>query len=463
MNYPLFLNDRWRACFESPIECAVVLVCLLAWGILPSLLSNSKRGVFISLILVSLIFFCIGLTGSRGPLLGAFASMAGFVCLFGLYCKNKIKNLIFLMCAGCLILSMAFFYSSTWGRIGSDITRDNSVLNRIEIWMASGQIIGSNPLGIGCGESGYFYSQWMQPLDRGYSYTGLLNSYLEIATELGFITLLVLVLSGSILIFALIMCRENFEKGLRFFMVLGICAGTSFFGLVVCALSSSVHNYTVPKITALLDATVLIGWVYSFRRVIAWKKTFVCAGLFTLAVAIGIVVLSRVYANAYEVEAVLRHGGMVHLAKKEEAEPRKHLFVMLDRAVMGKLYGQKLRYILLKNKQYSDFWVLDPRRPLPEHLPAQDYDLLVFGEAVSWLPKLAIQGVNRWYVVNPRGDFCKAPHGVSTVVWLSAFDSTGNDAPWRIKHDRVRYRVGSSLGGAITYGDIENADGFLIP
>ncbi|MDR2675733.1 MAG: hypothetical protein LBC18_12965, partial [Opitutaceae bacterium] len=87
--------------------------------------------------------------------------------------------------------------------------------------------------------------------------------------------------------------------------------------------------------------------------------------------------------------------------------------------------------MLAASPLYREFLILDPRRALPETLPAGDYDIAVFGDAARWLPLLPPTGARRWFAIHPRGGMAGAPEGVSMTVWLPRYDSTGRDAAWR--------------------------------
>jgi hypothetical protein len=402
----------------------------------------------------------VGLTGSRGPLLGLFISALGMVYLIKVHFAEKFRLALIPLGVGGLSLLASILLSPARERIGANMAGDNSVLNRLEIWKASGQIIGNTHGGVGYGESGYFYSQWFQSFGGEYVYTGLLNSYFEIAVEFGGIVLLAGIFIASVLAYSLAGIRLK-AGGSNLLKPLAVCAGTSLLGIAVCALTSSAHTYAVVRLIVLLDAAILVVWLVVFRKMLAWKKVIACAGLSVLAVASGLFAWGKVYENRYEVKASLGPWGVVHLWKEGRTESGRHLLVMPDRAELGHLYGKKIRTMLLLNKQYFDFWVCDPRKPLPKSLPAGDYDVLVFGEAVQWLQGLKAPGMKRWHVVNPRGDYCGAPEGVEMVVWLPEFDVLGKDGPWRENKGNAHLRESKSRGGVISMADIKNMEGFL--
>jgi hypothetical protein len=288
----------------------------------------------------------------------------------------------------------------------------------------------------------------------------LLNSYLEAAVESGVFVLLAWIFIMGLLAYPLVGRRAN-EGGAKIPKSLAVCAGASFAGIATSALTSSVHTYAVVKLIALLDAGILVVWLCAAREMRVWKKAIGCASLATLVVAIALGAWIKIYATRYEINASLEPWGVVHLWKVTRGESARRLLVIPDRAELGHLYGPKLRAMLLFNKRYSDFRVCDPRKPLPGSLPAGDYDVLVFGGAVQWLRGINAPGMKHWHVVNPRGEYCEAPEGVSMTVWLPEFDVLGKDGQWRENRGQFHFCESKSHGGGISMDDIKNAEGFL--
>jgi O-antigen ligase len=181
-------SDRLRFCFESPIEAGIVIVGLCVWLFIPLLLRLGNRWLRAGIaFMLAVAVVCLALTGSRGPILAGFVSFVTVFVVAWRHGQTPRKALVAPCLTGILCLVFSLFIFPAGKRMGDMVGGgDGSVLNRLELWRAAGPMSFVRPLtGIGAGESGYFFSQWYQPERLNYSYTGLLNSYLEIAVERG--------------------------------------------------------------------------------------------------------------------------------------------------------------------------------------------------------------------------------------------------------------------------------------
>ncbi|WP_342750551.1 O-antigen ligase family protein [Termitidicoccus mucosus] len=408
----------------------------------------------------------IGLTGTRGVMLAWFVMMGVSLILIRRSRLGYWRH-IFWLCLGCLsCLAVVVYMTSAYKRFEIMFSNDASVINRIEIWSAASKIISCNPFGIGHGESGNFYSQWFQPFNGSYSYTGVLNSYLEIAVEYGIATWLLGLFFFSLVLFPVLAGYGGTEtqKASKFISPMATCAAVSLLGIAVCGLTSSVHVYAAIRIISLMDLCMLIIYFFTYWRSMRLRSVFLGAGICSFVMLLGMVVWWGFTAGTNTVEARLERDGMVALRwlpKGTTGVENRQLLVFPDRAELGVLHGQKLRALLLSNDRYAEFLILDPRKPVPRSLPAANYDVAVFGDAVEWLPHLAIPGVKRWLIVHPRGVYYEAPQRAAMTVWLPRFDSTDRDAPWRIRRDGIVYHETASCGGIVSMDDIKIIGGLL--
>ncbi len=514
------MNGRLQMGFESPIECGIVLVALAVWLFFPLLFVPSRR---MSCVIVSIMMagaaVCLARTGSRGPILAGFASFVEVFALGRRHGRVSSKALAAPCLAGILCLVLSLVMLPAGARMGNMVGGgDDSVLNRLELWRAAGPMSFIKPLtGIGAGESGHFFSQWYQPERLGYSYTGLLNSYLEIAVErglpvfagvmaLGFVVVASswLGVDGHPITWASRPCHPSPRHipniQLRYISAAGICAAASLLAVLLCGLTCTAQDYTTVNGIVLFNVAVLGIRAFVFRSALPWPKLAggaACFSVLSLAVLWGWV---GFHAGDYNSQVHLESGGVVRLVKTTGVEPdrgahasrrtpfateelgrdaqagtrdacaprssmiqyEQKLLVFCDRAELGPLYGKKLRTMLAASPLYRECVILDPRRAPPETLPMGNYDIAVFGEAVRWLPALPSLGTKRWHVIHPRGGFSDAPEGVAMTVWLPKYDRTGRDAAWREEaRECVTRRESGSPGGFCGMEVIHQAEGFF--
>ncbi|WP_334319560.1 O-antigen ligase family protein [Termitidicoccus mucosus] len=478
-----FSNERWRACFESPIECGMVMAAMVAWLCLPLLLFPSHRALRVVVsIMAAGAAVCLALTGSRGPIL---AGLLLFIAIFFLTRRHGLvlRRYAAVPCVtGLMALLLSLFIFPAGKRIGDMVGGgDASILNRLELWRAAGPMSFIEPLtGIGIGESGHFFSQWYQPERLNYSYTGLLNSYLEIAVERG-LPALGLVLFFGFMVMASVwfgVCRgPDCQVRLcltagksdcpRYVSAFGICAAVSLLPVLLCGLTCTAQDYMTVNWIVLFNVVVLCTRAFVLRRVLPWAKLASGTACFAALALAGLWGWGRLYVGDYDLRAGLTEGGAIRLIKTEtpggevSADAQK-LLVFCDRAELGTLYGKKLRAMLSASPLYREFVILDPRRAPPETLPMGNYDIAVFGNAVRWLPSLPPLGTKRWLVIHPRGGFVMPPKEILMTVWLPKYDSTGGDAAWR-KETRagIMQRESGSLGGFCGMDVINQAKGFF--
>ena len=181
-----FYHGQERAClwFNSPNHCATFCGMLLA-GIITyaSRAQISKRlkvykkgALYFGLILLTLTLI---LTYSRGGWLAYLISLTVYT-----YFYRDGRKLIILYLSGyaglLLILPQAI------NRVGSLVSEDPSIYNRLNVWRGAVDIIASHPLvGIGNNKFCYVYTSWFEPLSMTTRYWTSLNNYLTIGAELG--------------------------------------------------------------------------------------------------------------------------------------------------------------------------------------------------------------------------------------------------------------------------------------
>jgi O-antigen ligase len=166
--------------FPDPHMLAFYLGMSLPWA--AALYFESRKKTF--LVASFIIFIADLLTFSRGGYLGLFG---GFIISLLFIKKIKIKHL--LIAASALILTaMMLLLSPIGGRLISTFdVSEGSNLGRIAIWKQTLDIICNNPLGVGIGN----YSLVVNPIANYRDPIYAHSLYLDIASELGIISLLV--------------------------------------------------------------------------------------------------------------------------------------------------------------------------------------------------------------------------------------------------------------------------------
>ena len=175
--------------FPDPHMLAFYLGMTLPWA--AALYFETRKKPF--LVASFLILIADLLTFSRGGYLGLFGGLIISLMFIG---KIKIKHI--LIAASALILTaMMFLFSPIGGRLISTFdVSEGSNLGRIAIWRQTFDIIANNPLGVGIGN----YSLAVNPIANYRDPIYAHSLYLDIASELGLISLLVwlLLIAGAV-------------------------------------------------------------------------------------------------------------------------------------------------------------------------------------------------------------------------------------------------------------------------
>jgi hypothetical protein len=371
--------------WDSPIVAGVMVALILPWL---RVIMEPKRGNRRGIILwgALLLAECLGvviltLTQSRGPII---AAAVGYVVSAIVYFRVRRTTFGCVRCA--LLASLLLVLCSQSGvreRLDPRSMReDGSVLNRLEVWKGAVEMLSLSPLtGIGSGESGYIFSQWYQPEHLSYSYTGLLNSYLELGVEHGCLALFLMV-AAALLVVATPWCLfESLDRGAlvdRGSILLSAYA--SLMTLVVASLTTSYQGYPSVLATAFISA-VMIAFGYSrigkeqlLRRLLTAFGSSVMIIMVLLAVS-----NSRAAQRPYRLSIVPGFG--VWLAKQPSNGSATIGISLIDRKVLGRLYGRSLRKWLAAYSNVSIVHVPDPRRPVPRGAETHPYDAgYIFGD-----------------------------------------------------------------------------------
>jgi hypothetical protein len=340
-----FFNDnlRWALFWENPNCAAAFLACALGWiwwleffgkG---KVTSRAAGGIALHLVELA-VWFLLAKTYSRGGLVAAVSSLLFFFVLHGstgMGLPSIARHIASrLMVIAILCLSVGFA-----GRLSpGHIARDDSVLNRMELWQGALAMVGDSPfLGWGAGFGGMAYSNWYQPLAATARPTGMVNSYLEVAVEHGIQSLFIVILCLFVLFSIAVGRRDkNWVKA----------AGACLAAWCVSNIWSSQWKegtlWILPGISLL--CILVAGW----RTRESMGKMAVISLGGSLLVTAFLFGAGRVLANKRHFRAVpLSQSDIVAVstrnARKQAGSPGCELWI--DGAVFGNYWGKTLRSI----------------------------------------------------------------------------------------------------------------------
>ncbi len=185
---------RWSFGFENPNKAAVIFagaLPLLWWCWIVGWKTPNKvwRSVAVTMagIAILVVHYGLCMTFSRGGLVAAACALA---YLLG-YEWSKERPRLFLKwsLSGALLAVMLgiVIWTGLGARSAAAASGDASIGNRIELWTGALQMFFENPQGFGAGNSGDQYMQWYQPTERKQGYRTMVNSYLTLLVERGWI------------------------------------------------------------------------------------------------------------------------------------------------------------------------------------------------------------------------------------------------------------------------------------
>lgn len=180
---PVFFEGFWRMDWGlgNPNKTAALIATLMiaVWG----LALIRRIGFWLALVPFTGLAICLVHTYSRGGML-AFILGAIPLVIFAPRPWSKVR-------VGALVVSIwiaigAVVYLQAHERYSRGLVdRDESILNRLELWSAAPAMIAAAPEGWGHGTAGHSYMSWFQPEDRREGYRTMVNSHLTWLVEFG--------------------------------------------------------------------------------------------------------------------------------------------------------------------------------------------------------------------------------------------------------------------------------------
>jgi O-antigen ligase len=341
---------RWSFGFENPNKAAVLFACAvpLCWWLWQAAWRLERRCLKVPALLltaVSLLAAWVSLimTFSRG---GLVAALVGLSYLIGWRVWQNRTSIVgwqrraeIWLSGGLLVILLA---STLWNGLASRsataVGKDASVGNRFELWAGALQMAVEQPRGFGEGQSGNQYMQWYQAIDHQAKYRTMVNSYLTVLVERGWLWAAWIAIAfagfwnwtrasdGSTLTMAL-------RAAILAFLVAGIFSTTMedwrlWLLPIACALTLTVRAYLK-------------------KQHFAWRKlALLLSGLALLAG--GLFGLGMVKSQRDPLHREFNSSGLTALAPRQPIHKMTALGCVIDTKILGTGYSKLLRELALR-------------------------------------------------------------------------------------------------------------------
>lgn len=437
-------NVRWSFFWENPNYWATFLVFALvglwtlAWIILPRF-KAPRFAVYLVHAFELPFWFLIAKSYSRGGLLTAIFALVLFFIL-----QRRIRSasariinfLARLVAVGVICLCVGFS-----SRLAPDyVAQDRSVLNRLDMWQGALVMMKDSPwTGWGNNNGGFSYINWYQPQTASARPVGFVNSYLDVAVELG-VPMLFLAL-GLWFFFLLVAWRhKNMHETLPAFVILAawglanvwtslwretslwiVPAGCVFYLLAICFRSRRASVKMIAPALASACVTVMLLWA-----------------------------LGAAFSKNYEwIARPDKPTGRIMLQKRNATSDAAGApEALVDGVVFGRYFGKTFR--IMAAASAKDFFVIHP--PWIQKSPAisDGAKTIIFsGFQLAWLAQRDILPSQKVVIIYPtvHPPFSREPAsgglpGVS--LYIPAAGVSEYNLPWRRWAERNDVRIARS-------------------
>jgi hypothetical protein len=327
MNF--YYNGNWRMDwgFGNPNKTAALIACLMIaiWAGA----AIWKKGFWPVLAIFTALAWCLVQTYSRG---GVVALLAGLMFLLLWVPRPWPKSRWIAATASLWVLGGFVLYAKAQTRYEKGLfTEDQSIGNRLILWKHVPEMMATAPWGWGWGKAGDSYTQWFQPTSQTVGYFNLINSHFTWMVELGWLVSILYVLAW---LAVLLLCRPLTQSRLQ---ALPLAVWITF-GVGACfsAVAESPWLWIVPLI--------FLGYVLWERlRFRQWPSlsSFLVSGISSC----GIVAILVLIGFATRSLPITFAGGVVTVGSGSDKT-----LILVDRKVLGPMYGHTLRSFLAKNR-----------------------------------------------------------------------------------------------------------------
>ncbi len=417
---------RWNLGFDNPNHAAAFIAALLPFLWLLGRLGKSDRPIFRmacqipagAMLLAG--WGLLGLTISRSGLVAAVLAFAWS----GFYTFSSWKD--FFVRRGMWVLACAALLAATGIATRTATTAfdpDASATNRLVLWKGGLEMLAIAPQGVGAGNSGAFYMNWLQPLESQAGYRTMVNSYLTFLTEYG---VWAGMLTGFLALAVVLVCLPDLRGASRARDAVTACHA-SLMAFATAGFFSTTMETAWVWLPALFSLLLLGYSTYRYGRT---TRMGIGAALALAAIlAAGIVAglwssgwilrINQPVQMHYDGPALLLQNGL------NGSDLRREIYVQPNEAIMGGTYGKGIRRLFhgiplsirvcqsdIPSSEAAEWGVVTGRRG--ESFPAARSLMLLAPEILSEEETRALLSSYE-----------------SLVIILPGFDEDGRVAYWR--------------------------------
>lgn len=391
---------------DSPIISGALLAVAFPWPfgfIITFLPSKANRWIctMLPLACAILVLLALVLTQSRGAIVAVLAE-----CCVVLLAGKKIlgekppwlrQTTAFSVAA--LVLMIAVTPASSRCNVDT-LSRDDSIRNRIQIWRACPALLLVSPLrGLGFGEAGYFYSQWFEDDNTSYIYTNVQNEFLELGIDCGLPFMgLCMTSSIAILSFPLFSPRRSAATACIIDRAgITLAAYLGFVGFIAAGMTSSFVKSPVLNAVMALDLLSFFAATGLAPRLSTVLWPCLRLGLLVTAGFMGALLGFGGYLHLGSLNLALStdHSLSIRLYESLLNTQRPTTAIIVDRSVLGPLYGRTIRKWVCGSEEVSGICLFDPRFPLPPEALTGMKKIVLCGSAARFLNRIDKDGIDR--------------------------------------------------------------------
>ncbi len=328
------------------------------------------------------------------------------------------------------------------------LSQSGSVENRRIVWLGICELVSLNPEGLGAGNSGYAYMQWIEPTTMTAIYGGTISSFLSVACEYGlpiFGLILFLLLSIGI-------CgwhASAIASGKP--ALLTRCASAVLTFLTICGLFSTIHfNLPVALLGVIAFASCCYGIVQVAPTFKAVPGPLILGSLgLTVLGCIFLVCVGRQYADRSPCtwKLVQASATAAKFVRTNKTSNRKAtLQIIADKTVLGSYYGKTIRASLPDSLEAFDEIHISEKAE-----PTLTADVAVLcGSTANQLESCR---AHRVVLVNPAAPVPPTPSKRLAAICISTVDNLDGYRSWVSYGGKATIPVHEFEGHATFVGD----------
>ncbi len=255
-----------------------------------------------------------------------------------------------------MVLILSLMSLAVWcglaERATSGVVGDASVTHRLALWKGALQMAADHPWGYGRGQSGEQYMQWYQPLDHSEGYRTMVNSYLTLLVEQGWL------LCGVLCMLFIAFWQWSAPRGEmgegRLMLILALRAAILAF-LVAGLFSTTMENVWLWILPMLCVVSLVVLMSTPLRRFsenqdrLHWSPLFASSAGLTLLLLWILWTLGGYFSSRDPViRSFAQRDGHSSVSAVSPRHPRVSIRLLPDPLVLGDLYGKLVRSLALR-------------------------------------------------------------------------------------------------------------------